>query len=158
LQGSRVMLIEIQSLVGYSTYAQPKRMVNGLDYNRVNQIAAILERRVGLSLSKQDIYASVVGGLNVNDPAVDLAICLSIVSCSRNILPKRKLITLGEIGLTGELRAVSRVEQRLKEAAKLGFEKAIIPISKSKKKKLSIPGLEIIEASKVAEVLAYAFN
>lgn len=157
MQGNRVLLAEIQALVGYTTYAQPKRMVNGLDYNRVNQVAAILERRLGLALSKQDIYTSVVGGLNIIEPATDLAIALSIISCVRNLELKSKLIVLGEIGLTGEIRPIPKLEARLKEAYKLGFERAIVP-----KQKLGIGSnlpnkMEIHSISKLSEALAFAF-
>jgi len=156
MQGNRVLLAEIQSLVGYTNYAQPKRMVNGLDYNRANQIAAILERRVGLSLSKQDVYASVVGGLSIEEPAADLALCLSIASCARNVMIKDKLIAIGEVGLVGEVRPVSKLEARLREAKRLGFTRAIVPAQSNLNFKDS--GMEIIKVKRLIEALPAAFD
>ncbi len=155
LQGSRILLAEIQALVGYTNYPQPKRMVNGLDYNRIGQIAAVLERRVGIQLSKQDIYASVVGGLFIEEPAADLAVSLAIISCVRNLPIQGNLIAFGEIGLAGELRAVTKIENRLKEALKLGFTKAIIPKINLK---LNLPKeMTIYQVSRVSEALTFAF-
>jgi len=154
-QGNRVLLAEIQSLVAYTNYAQPKRMVNGLDYNRASQIAAILERRVGLPLSKQDIYASVVGGLTIDEPAADLALCLSIASCARNLNTKDKLIAIGEVGLAGEVRPVAKLEMRLKEAARQGFKRAIIP---AQGKLGDFKELEIVRVKRLTEALPVAFE
>ncbi len=155
LQGSRVLLAEIQALVGYTSYAMPKRMVNGLDYNRANQVTAILERRAGVSLSKQDIFASVVGGLSIEEPASDLALCLAIVSCAKNLHVTENLVAFGEVGLAGEIRPVTKIDKRLKEAHRLGFRRAIVP-------RVQINGLpkdmEIIQVSRVSEALKFAFN
>lgn len=156
LQGSRILLAEIQALVGYTNYAQPKRMVNGLDYNRIGQIAAVLERRVGIQLSKQDIYASVVGGLFIEEPAADLAVSLAIISCARNLQIETDLITFGEIGLAGEVRAVTKIENRLKEAFKLGFTKAIIPKTNLN---LNLPKeMTVHKISRLSEALPFAFK
>lgn len=160
VQGNRVILAEIQSLVGYTAYPQPKRMVNGLDYNRANQVVAILERRIGLSLSKQDVYANVVGGLEITEPAADLAICLSIISCARDLKVLPKLIAIGELGLAGEVRPVSKIELRLKEAQRQGFQTVIMPnMSRGKKQAIVAPeGLKIIEINQISEALLYAFS
>jgi DNA repair protein RadA/Sms len=160
LQGNRVILAEIQSLVGYTTYPQPKRLVNGLDYNRANQVIAVLERRLGLSLSKQDVYSNVVGGLEIYEPAADLPMCLSIISCARDLVPKQNLIAIGELGLTGEVRSVSRLDLRLKEARRQGFETAIVPAAnKILKQKNSLPeGLKIIEVAELRDTLTHCFQ
>ncbi|MFN5538524.1 MAG: DNA repair protein RadA [Candidatus Melainabacteria bacterium] len=160
LQGSRVLLAEIQALTGYTTYAQPKRMVNGLDYNRASQTAAILERRIGLSLSKQDIYASVVGGLTIEEPSADLALCLAITSCSRNLALKENLVIFGEVGLTGEVRPVTKIELRLREAHRLGFKKAIIPNCKNInfKNMAFAKEMEICQVGRLSEALIFAFQ
>ncbi|MDX1920841.1 MAG: DNA repair protein RadA [Candidatus Caenarcaniphilales bacterium] len=160
LQGNRVILAEIQSLVGYTAYPQPKRMVNGLDYNRANQVVAILERRIGLSLAKQDVYSNVVGGLEIVEPAADLAICLSIISCARDLKFIPKLIAIGELGLAGEVRPVSKIELRLKEAQRQGFKTVIMPnMSKGKKQALAAPeGLKLIEINHISEALIFAFS
>jgi len=127
VEGSRPLLVEIQSLVGQSTYSTPRRVGNGIDTNRLHQIVAVLERRLGLDFSHQDIYVNVVGGLNVDEPAADLGIALSIITSQRNLSARPKLVAFGEIGLTGEIRAVRQTEQRLLEAQKIGFECAILP-------------------------------
>jgi DNA repair protein RadA/Sms len=155
LQGSRVLLAEIQALVGYTNYAQPKRMVNGLDYNRASQVAAILERRVGVSLSKQDIYASVVGGLTIEEPGADLALCLAIISCSRSLNLQDGLVAFGEVGLAGEIRPVTKLEARLREAARLGFKKAIVPCGYLASKP---EGIEVIQIKRLTDALKHAFQ
>jgi DNA repair protein RadA/Sms len=154
LQGSRVLLAEIQALVGYTNYALPKRMVNGLDYNRANQVTAILERKAGVSLSKQDIYASVVGGLAIEEPAVDLALCLAITSCSRNENVHEGLVVFGEVGLAGEIRSVTKIESRLREAQRLGFTKAIVPRCSY----ANLPkNMQVMQVSRLREALNLAF-
>ncbi len=154
LQGTRVILAEIQSLVSPTSYAQPKRLTNGLDFNRTNQIAAVLEKRIGLPLSKQDIYANVVGGLSIEETAVDLAICLSIASSARNIPIQESLIAIGEIGLSGEIRPTIKLDVRLKEAKRLGFNKALIP---KHSKYTNDQGMSIFPISEISEAFSFAF-
>jgi len=132
LKGSKVILTEIQALTSFTAYAYPKRLVNGLDYNRVNQLVAILDKRANLNLGKQDVYANVIGGFNIIEPASDLALCLSIVSCRRNLFPKSKSIILGEVGLSGEVRSITNLQKRLQESEKLGFLQAIVPVNNLK--------------------------
>lgn len=127
IEGSRPLLVEIQSLVGQSAYSTPRRVGNGIDTNRLHQIVAVLERRLGLDFSHQDIYVNVVGGLDVHEPAADLGIALSIITSQRNLSAKSGLVAFGEIGLTGEIRPVRQTEQRLLEAQKIGFKCAILP-------------------------------
>lgn len=127
VEGSKTIIAEVQALVGNTTYATPRRVANGLDYNRVLQIVAILERRIGFNFSKHDLYVNLVGGLSSYEPALDLSIAIAIVSCKQNVVPLRKTVYIGEIGLTGEIRQVNQIENRIKECAKLGFERVVIP-------------------------------
>ncbi|MEW5822520.1 MAG: DNA repair protein RadA [Cyanobacteriota bacterium] len=127
MEGTRALLVEVQALVGPTSYAAPRRVATGLEYNRLQQILAVLEKRVGLSLSKYDVYASIVGGLTINEPSADLGTALSVVSSVRNIIIDKNTVVVGEIGLTGEVRAISGVEARVNEAVKQGFKKILIP-------------------------------
>lgn len=154
LEGSRIFLHEIQALAGSTSYTNPRRVALGLDYNRLLQILAVLEKKVGLNLSKQDVYVNVVGGLDIIEPGYDLALCLSIISSVRDIPVCDKTIIIGEIGLLGEIRPVDNIERRLKEAYKLGFKKAIIPtINSEVYKKINSIGLEIIQVKKVTDAI-----
>lgn len=126
-EGTRPILVEIQALVGSTSYASPRRVTNGVDMNRLLQILAVLEKRVGVNLSKQDVYVNVIGGIDIKEPATDLGVAMAIVSCFRDKLIDKKTVIIGEIGLSGEIRSVTNIEKRLIEAQKLGFEKAIIP-------------------------------
>jgi DNA repair protein RadA/Sms len=155
LQGNRVLLAEIQSLVGFTPYPQPKRMVNGLDYNRVQQVVAVIERRLGVSLSKHDVYANVIGGLNIMEPSSDLAVAISILGCAKKLFCKERTVFIGELGLAGELRKVAKIDQRLKEAHKLGFQRAIIPSTNLQPEGLI--GMEIVQVSNLSEATKKAF-
>jgi DNA repair protein RadA/Sms len=121
--------VEIQALVGQSTYPSPRRTSNGIDTNRVHQIVAVLERRLGLDFSKQDIYVNVVGGLRIDEPAADLAVAIAIISSLRDIPVIVGSVVTGEIGLTGEIRAISQIDRREKEACRIGFTRIICPVS-----------------------------
>ncbi len=127
MEGSRPILAEVQSLISPTAYPVPKRVSNGLDYNRLAMLTAVLEKRLGLRLSNSDIFMNIVGGLRVDDPSGDLASCLAIISSCRDILIDEKLIAIGEIGLAGECRAVGSIEQRIRECVRLGFETIVIP-------------------------------
>ena len=154
VEGSRIFLHEIQALVGSTPYPNPRRVVLGLDYNRLLQIVAVLEKKVGLNLSKQDVYVNVVGGLDIIEPGYDLALCLAIISSIRDIPISNKTIIIGEIGLLGEVRPVANIERRLKEACKLGFRKAIIPCVNSETyKKINSIGLELKQVKKVTDAI-----
>ena len=128
-EGTRPLLVEIQALVGTTPYPAPRRISNGVDTGRVLQILAVLEKRIGLNLSKQDVYVNVIGGIDVNEPAADLGIALAILSCVRDITFDTATAIVGEIGLSGEIRAVNNIERRIIEAQKLGFKRIIIPES-----------------------------
>ncbi|HHV62942.1 MAG TPA: DNA repair protein RadA [Firmicutes bacterium] len=127
LEGTRPILVELQALVSSMNFGAPRRTTMGVDYNRVAIILAVLEKRVGLSLAMEDVYVNVVGGIRLDDPAVDLGIATAIASSHKGKAVDGGSIVLGEIGLSGEVRAVSRLEARLSEAAKLGFKRCIIP-------------------------------
>ncbi|MBR1425498.1 DNA repair protein RadA [bacterium] len=126
-EGTRPLLVEIQALVGTTPYPTPRRVTNGVDISRLLQILAVLEKRVGLNLSKQDVYINVMGGIEVDEPSADLGIALAIATCARDVVVDPQTVIIGEIGLSGEIHPVSNLEKRLNEAAVSGFKKAIIP-------------------------------
>lgn len=153
VEGSKTIIAEVQALVGATTYAAPRRVANGLDYNRVLQIVAILERRVGFNFSKHDLFVNLVGGLSSFEPALDLSIAMSIVSCKQDVIPMKKTVYIGEIGLTGEIRQVNQIENRIKEAAKLGFERVVIPECKDTIDKTLSNKIEIIQTKKLLDAI-----
>ena len=127
IEGTRPILSEVQALVTTTGFGNPRRMSNGFDYNRLNMLLAILEKRQGLYFSNLDTYLNVVGGIRLSEPAADLAICLALVSGLRDIPINDKCIAFGEVGLSGEIRAVDRVSERVREAARLGFSECVLP-------------------------------
>ena len=127
MEGTRPVLVELQALVTPTSFPSPRRTATGVDYNRVALIMAVLEKRVGMLLQNQDAFVNVAGGVRLDEPAIDLAIAVSIASSFRNRATQADDVVLGEIGLTGEVRGISRIEQRVKEAQKLGFKRVIIP-------------------------------
>jgi DNA repair protein RadA/Sms len=129
MEGTRPILVEIQALVTPTSFNYPKRMASGIDQNRVQLLMAVLEKRMGMLLQTQDAYIKVAGGVKLDEPAIDLAVLTTIVSSYRDVAVSAHDCFIGEVGLTGEVRRVSRVEQRVQEAAKLGFKRAIIPAS-----------------------------
>lgn len=152
IEGTRPMLIEIQALVSQTSFGMPRRVATGIDYNRVVLMIAVLEKKAGLQMQNSDTYINVIGGLQIREPAVDLAIVCAIASSFKDRAINSKTVVIGEVGLTGELRAISFIEKRIKEAQKLGFETAIIP--KSNLKGLSnIKGMDIIGVSSVEGAL-----
>ena len=130
--GTRPLLVEIQALTAPSYYSIPSRRVSGVDFNRVMMILAVLERRVGISFSNQDVYVNVVGGVKIDEPAADLAIALAIVSSVKNKPVSGQTVVVGEIGLTGEVRGVNQIAQRVNEAQRLGFKYILLPIKNTK--------------------------
>jgi len=150
LAGGRSFLVEVQALVAKTSFGYPQRRTLGLDFNRVQLLIAVLSRRLGFPLGNYDIHLNVVGGIEVKEPAIDLAVCLAIVSAYKNKATESDLVTFGEVGLAGEIRMVSQEEKRIKEAEKLGFRKIIKPVSKSKVKSQK---LKIIEVKNLEEVL-----
>ena len=152
MEGTRPILVEIQALISPTSFGNPRRMATGIDHNRVPLLMAVLEKRVGLLLQNQDAYLKVAGGVKLDEPAIDLAIAVSIASSFKDAPPKPTDVIIGEVGLTGEVRRVSRIEQRVIEAAKLGFKRVIIP-------EANIGGwsppddIEVIGVKNVAEAL-----
>ena len=126
-EGTRPLMVEIQALVGTTSYAAPRRVTNGVDLSRLHQILAVLEKRVGLNFSKQDVYVNVMGGIEVDEPSADLGIALAVATCARDVVVDPQTVIIGEIGLSGEIHPVNNIEKRLNEAAAAGFKKAIIP-------------------------------
>ena len=128
-EGSRPLLVEIQALVGTTPYPTPRRVTNGVDNSRLLQILAVLEKRVGLNLSKQDVYVNVMGGIEIDEPSADLGIAIAIATCARDVVVDPQTVIIGEIGLSGEIHPVNNIDKRLNEAVTSGFKKAIIPYS-----------------------------
>ncbi|MBR4890073.1 MAG: DNA repair protein RadA [Clostridia bacterium] len=156
LEGTRPLLAEVQSLVSQTTFPVPRRLTTGADFNRVNLLTAVLEKRVGLNLSNQDIYVNIIGGMKITEPAADLGIICAIASAFKNKEIDPDIALIGEVGLTGELRAASQIEKRLGEMRKLGFSKCIIP--ESNKKGLTVPdGLTVYYAKNVTSALSVLF-
>lgn len=159
LEGTRVLLLEIQALTGSTPYPNPRRVARGIEYNRLLQILAVLEKRVGLNLSKQDVYINVIGGIDIIEPAADLGVALAVLSCARDIPLKNKTVMIGEIGLSGEIRATDNLEKRLKEAQKLGFEYAIIPkVNKNIAQKIEKLQIKTIQVTKLTDAIIQAFK
>jgi len=150
-EGTRPLLVEIQALVGPSSYASPRRVATGVEYNRVLKVLAVLERRVGLNFSKHDVYVNIIGGLDVKEPAADLGIALAIASCAKDAIVDEKTVIVGEVGLSGEVRAVSQVEARVKEAENMGFEKIIVPKGNLPLK--NKPSIKVIGVSRLLEAI-----
>lgn len=157
MEGLRPMMIETQALVSTAAYGTPQRSTTGFDARRLNMLLAVLEKRCGFKLGTKDVFLNIAGGLKVDDPAMDLAIISSILSSSEDIPVDQNICFAGEIGLSGEIRSINRIDQRISEANKLGFEKIIISRYNQKsidQKKLDI---DIIEVSKVDEVFRILF-
>ena len=152
MEGTRPILVELQALTSATVFGMPRRNANGIDYNRLTLLTAVLEKRAGLPLSSQDIYLNIVGGIKINEPALDLGIILSVCSSYKNIPISSTTIAIGEVGLTGEVRSVNLIEKRVKEAEKLGFKKCIIPESNKKLLKDNYK-LDIIGVKNVLEAM-----
>ncbi|EGT3979071.1 DNA repair protein RadA [Clostridioides difficile] len=129
VEGTRPMLLELQALVSPTSFGIPKRTSTGVDYSRVGMLLAVLEKRVGLQIQNQDVYINIVGGIKINEPSIDLGIAISVASSFRNIPIDEDIAVTGEVGLTGEVRAVSFIEKRIAECKKLGFKKIVVPRS-----------------------------
>lgn len=151
-EGARVILAEVQALAGASFYPSPRRAAVGIDFNRLLQIIAVLEKRIGINLSRQDIYVNITGGLEIDEPAADLGIALAIAACVRNVNADADTAVIGELSLSGGIRNVNNLEKRIYEAQKLGFKRVITPRFKHRKDdKFEI---EIIEVSRLMEAIS----
>lgn len=153
-EGTRPIVVELQALVSPTSYSSPRRSTTGIEYNRLLQILAVLEKRVGIPLSKLDAYVASSGGLSVGEPAADLGVAVSVVASFRDRIVNPRLVLIGEVGLGGQVRPVSQMELRLKEAAKLGFKQAIVP----KGHTLSDVGIEVIPVARVVDAIAIALT
>jgi len=153
MEGSRPLLVEIQALTTTTSFGLPRRTANGIDFNRLLLLVAVLSKRVGLKLGTQDVFVNVVGGLRIGEPAADLGVAAAIASSYQNVPVADDCVMLGEIGLSGELRTVSQSERRLHEAAKLGFRRAVVPKS-LRIGKAEDAGIEIVRARSIGEALA----
>ncbi len=158
MEGTRPILAETQALVTQTAYPNPKRVSNGIDYNRLSMITAVLEKRVGLKLYNSDIFINIVGGLRIDDPSSDLAACLAIISGCRDILIDDKLVAMGEIGLAGECRAVGSIEQRIRECIRLGFKTILIPARNYERSKKRIDdmktnGISIVPVRSITDAI-----
>ena len=150
-EGTRPLLVEIQALVGTTPYPAPRRVANGVDVSRVLQILAVLEKRIGLNLSKQDVYVNVIGGMDVSEPAADLGIALAIITCVRDVVFDSHTAIVGEIGLSGEIRAVNHIDKRINEAQKLGFKRIIIPQANDVQE--NFEGIEVVKVKRIIEAI-----
>ncbi|MDI6641161.1 MAG: DNA repair protein RadA [Elusimicrobiota bacterium] len=152
VEGTRPLLLEVQALVTKTDFGLPRRMSTGIDYNRTIMLISILENRIGLALSSQDVYVNIVGGIKVREPAIDLPVCIAIYSAFANRPIEEGEVFVGEVGLGGEIRAVSFVEERINEAEKLGFKKMFIPKSNYQRVRRS-GKLELVGVEKLQEVI-----
>ncbi len=154
MEGTRPILVELQALTTPSVFGFPRRTANGIDFNRLTLLIAVLEKRVGIPLGNQDVYLNIVGGIKINEPALDLGIVLAAASSYKNISVPADTIAIGEVGLTGEVRSVNMVEKRIKEATKLGFKTCIIPEVNKKQIKEKID-CNIIGVKNIYEAMQY---
>lgn len=158
VEGIRPFLIETQALVSSAVYGTPQRSATGFDIRRMNMLLAVLEKRAGFKLIQKDVFLNIAGGLRVNDPAIDLAVISAVLSSSLDISIEQGVTMCGEVGLSGEIRPVNRIEQRVSEAAKLGFSRIIIPANNLKEFDASKVGIEIIQVRKVEDAFRQLFS
>jgi DNA repair protein RadA/Sms len=152
VEGTRPLLVEVQALVSHSFLSSPRRTTTGVDYNRVNMLLAVLEKRVGLRLGDQDVFVNVAGGVRIVEPAVDLAVTMAVASNFREQPVDPSVVLIGEVGLGGEVRSVSRLDQRLREAARLGFTRAIVS-RHSAHRGPATPGITVVPVANVLEAM-----
>lgn len=158
LEGVRPILVEVQSLVTSTAFGMPRRTAIGYDLNRLIVLLAVLEKRCGFTLGNKDVYVNVIGGLKVNEPACDLSMAVAIVSSLKNRVVPNDMIILGEVGLTGNVRSIPRIEQRISEAKKLGFTKFIIPEGNVKQLKKTDDTIQIRGVTSIAQAMQLVFN
>ncbi len=158
VEGMRPFLIEVQALVSSAAYGTPQRSSTGFDLRRLHMLLAVLEKRAGFRLSSKDVFLNIAGGIKVNDPAIDLAVIIAILSSSTDISIPKEVCFAGEIGLSGEIRPISRIEQRIQEAEKLGFKQIFIPANHSKSLPASKFTIEIFSAAKLGQIFQALFK
>jgi DNA repair protein RadA/Sms len=149
-------LIEVQALVASAAYGTPQRGSTGFDARRLNMLLAVLEKRVGFKLQQKDVFVNIAGGLRVNDPAIDLAVLVAVLSSNMDLALDEKICITGEVGLSGEIRPINRLSQRIKEAEKLGFQRIIVPDGQD----CDITGLniEIVKVGRVTDAFRILFK
>ncbi len=155
MEGTRPLLVEIQGLTSHTSYGNPRRTPNGIDFNRLLLITAVLTRRMRMRLGEQDVFVNVVGGMRISEPAADLAVAAAIASSMQDVPVKANAVLIGEVGLSGELRWVGQMDARLREAAKLGFKTAVVP-KRVRRDGLLTDKIEIVEARSLREALKLA--
>lgn len=158
MEGTRPLLVELQALASYSSFGHPRRTANGVDVNRLLLVIAVLSRRVGVRLSEQDVFANVVGGLRIEEPAADLAMAVALASSVRDQPVPADLTIVGEVGLSGEVRSVSQIEARLGEAARLGFQRVILPRAMQRRQLAHPDGLELLPVRSLSEAITTALG
>jgi DNA repair protein RadA/Sms len=158
LEGSRPLLVEVQALVSPTGFGNPSRKASGLDPNRLSLLIAVLGRRAGIGLGSHDVYANLAGGLTVVEPALDLPLALALASSSRDRSIPSGTVAIGEVGLLGELRSVVGIERRLREAARLGFTRAIVPRPSSGTSLAGIEGIEVTPVSTLRDAIEVALT
>ena len=157
VEGTRPMLLELQALVSPTSFGIAKRTATGVDFNRVALLLAVLEKRVGLQIQNQDVYINVVGGIKINEPSIDMGIIIAVASSFRNIPIPEDVVVTGEVGLTGEVRAVSFIEKRIAECKKLGFKKVVIPRNNYDAVK-DVKGIDIIPVDNLRQAINIALG
>lgn len=150
MEGTRPILVEIQALISHTNFGMPRRTAVGTDYNRVNLLMAVIEKRIGVQMGDYDAYVNIAGGMKINEPALDLALVLAMLSSFKNRVVSSDTIVFGEVGLAGEIRAVAQAEQRVLEAKKLGFKRCILPAVSVKSLK-NVEGIELIGVNNIQE-------
>ncbi|MGC9356489.1 MAG: DNA repair protein RadA [Anaerolineae bacterium] len=158
MEGTRPLLVEVQALASHTSFGNPRRTVNGLDFNRLLLVVAVLTRRLGLRLSEQDVFANVVGGLQIEEPAADLALAAALVSTLRDQPVAADLALVGEVGLSGEIRSVGQLEQRIREAARLGFRRVVVPRSMGRQELRLPDDVDAIPVRSVREAVDVALK
>ncbi|MBR6355139.1 MAG: DNA repair protein RadA, partial [Paludibacteraceae bacterium] len=155
VEGVRPLLIEVQALVSSAAYGTPQRSSTGFDGRRLNMLLAVLEKRVGFKLLQKDVFLNIAGGIRVNDPAIDLAVLAAVLSSNMDMALDRETALAGEVGLAGEIRPVSRLDQRIQEAQKLGFRRIIVPFGQQF---APAKGIKVITVKKVADAFRLLFS
>lgn len=158
LEGSRPLLVEVQALVAASGYGTPARKASGIDPNRLGLLVAVLGRRAGVALGSHDVYANLAGGLSVDEPGLDLPVAIALASSLRDRPVRPGTVVIGEVGLLGELRPVSGLERRLREAARLGFHGAIVPRALHGTDRPEVPGMAVVEVATLRDAVSIALS
>ena len=158
IEGIRPLLVEVQALVSSAVYANPQRSSTGIDYRRTNMLLAVLEKRAGFKLVQKDVFLNIAGGLTIQDPALDLAVLSAVLSSNLDLPISRETCVTGEVGLSGEIRAVSRIQQRITEAEKIGFKSMILPADNLHGLETDKLNIRLIPVKQVGEAFRVLFS